>query len=68
LERPREAFTLVFIDADATRLGDDAIYEPDPEDSLSYKDWIEKIIPGEVVEHELVPLVYEGEEEEGREW
>ena len=63
--KDRVAFTASYV-ADGARLLDEHVLgRQDGEDSISYEDWIDDIVPGDIIAHNLLPLVWPPKVKEG---
>jgi len=56
----RAAYTVSFVADGVRRLSKKAKHKPDPEDEMSYSGWLDSVRPGAKVEHDDIPLVYDG--------
>lgn len=63
LPQPRVAMTLAFIGADNARvLSEETPHRPDPEDDVSYADWIhDQELGSRLRDHPYLPIVYDEE-------
>ena len=68
-KKDRVAFTASYVADGARLLDENVLGRQDGEDSISYEGWADDIAPGDVIDHELLPLVWPPkvqEEEETR--
>jgi len=52
------AMTMAYIADGARTQKEEWEYGPDEEDRMSYEEWVDDIIPGDKVDHPLVPVIY----------
>ena len=63
-KKDRVAYTASYVKSPSKLLDEKVLGRQDGEDSISYEGWVNDVTPGDVIDHELLPLVWPPHEQE----
>ena len=65
-QKDRVAYTASYVKSPVRLLDEKVLGRQDGEDAISYEGWANDVAPGDVIDHELLPLVWPLQKKEGK--
>ena len=65
-QKDRVAYTASYVKSPVRLLDEEVLGRQDGEDAISYEGWVNDVAPGDVIDHELLPLVWPLQKKEGK--